>query len=428
MIPVFPVKPTRGRAALLMITLMFVLAQCDKNPILPSGLPTQWAFETLVVDIDTMAVHQVVRVPEHGSSRTLYAGMVDSIQTVKAGLLLKWAAFDSAATDSALDAILANFASAELRLFRRTFGADSFPDQGATFTVSLIEYADTLWTDRDTSLTLTDFTAATRLIGDSSMVVRSVEVYKNFYETTVDSVEYLPLRIDKQTLLDWSDGNLVNNGLLVSKSGSDAATVFHSSDALRSPYLALAYRDTTAATLKTAYFRVYEDISVYPALPGHDVSETGAIIQLGHSTGLVSRIDYVSHLELDSTQAIAGARLVLHKNEVLSHIKGDELHLSVLRRLEAWDKGDQTDAFRDIIFKRDDDRLVIDLGLSPNTHLRDYIVDYINGRPNYGFELVVRPDNYDPDQLVFWGPAAPDTLLRPRLELLLSDPYEEAGQ
>lgn len=409
-----------------MITLMFVLAQCDKNPILPSGLPTQWAFETFVVD--TMAVHQVVRASGHGSSMTLYAGMVDSLQTVEAGLLLKWAAFDSAATDSALDAILDNFASAELRLFRRTFGADSFPDPGATFTLSWIEHPDTLWTDRDTSLTLTDFIGAAVYISDSSLVKDSVEVYKDFYQTTREYVEYLPLRIDQQTLLFWRDGDLVNNGLLVSKSGTAAATAFHSSYAIQSPYLALAYHDTTEAgndTLKTAYIRVYEDISVYPTLPAHDVSETEAI-QLGHGTGRVSHIDYVSHVDRDSIQAIAGARLVLHKNEALSRIKGDELHLSVLRRLEEWGAGDQTDAFRDIIWKRDDDRLVIDLGLSPNSDLRDYIVDYINGRSNYGFELVIRPDNYDPDQLVFWGPAAPDSL-RPRLELLLSDPYEEAG-
>ncbi|MCH7858519.1 MAG: hypothetical protein IID14_02340 [Candidatus Marinimicrobia bacterium] len=389
-------------------SLVLVLLGCEQNPALPLSPSQPWSFKSII--IDDFAVAPLTRTPSHGNSLTLYAGVIADPEFREAGILIK-------VSNSSLDStLLANLEAAHLILIRRTFGADTLPKPAVLFTLSVIETAETLWTEVDTGLTIvTDFPDEVLTPkGDSTMVQDSVQVFTG---VTVASMakqyrEHLVLRVNPQVLSDWRTEGLTNNGFLIQVSGEEELVGFHSREALSAPYLAIAFHDTTstgADTVKTRYLRMQADMSVYHT-PVQDFPSDQPFIQLNHSKGLGVFID---SLTIVTNNPIVGGRLILHTQADAPQLVADQMKIDLLWHTDSLGVGDR---MASAVFQAGSDSLIMNVGA--------VVLRYVNGFDLYGLELVVDPQHNDFDNLSFWGSDA-DKLLRPRLEIISSFPYGE---
>ena len=357
--------------------------------------------------ISTMLDTVLIRTPTHRYSHTLYAGLTDEPVARESGILIKFASVDTSQ--------LADLQAAKLVLFRRTF-ADEPPELETNFDLYVIDEPDTAWAESDTGLTLTDFPNLV-FHADSSMIIDTVAVLVG------DTVlEHLAFPVDTLLLRQWAGGSMANNGFLIRQESGGALVGFYSWESYDlSPYLALTIADTTSTGADTTiiyYDPPTEDLSIYPSLPDNSIY-SDSLLHLDYSSGVRSHVDFAPYFDPDTTSIIAGARLVLHVNHGASQILADRVDLQVLRRAKPLAQGDSTEVLiSSVIYQKGSDNLVLKLG--------GFLSSVIAGvYENFGLDLVVIPSNHDFDHLVFWGASAPDSLKRPRLEIIYSSLYKE---
>jgi len=390
--------------------LLLILNRCEQNPIIATLPGSQWAFsDTFFAVVDTV----LVRTPSHGGSLTLYTGLIDK-QNGESGILIKFASMDSS--------WLANFLSARLVLFRRTFGGDTLPDPSLAFNLFTIDSQDTIWAESDTAGHTEMVSLVTELEGTACMSTDSITIPSGDTTDTRTDLEFLAFEVDSTILSAWRREEVANNGFLIRHENQGTLVGFYSGENIDlSPYLALTIADTTstgADTTITLYYPPTGDLSIYPS--NADISElSDGSLHLDHSSGVRSHVDFAPYFDPDTTRIVAGARLVLYVNHDVPLIVADQVDLKVLRRLQPLAEGDSTEVLINILTcSKESDRLVLNLG-SFVTGLAVGTVE------NYGLDLLVIPYNHDFDHLVFWGSSAPDSLKRPRLEVTYSRPYEE---
>ncbi len=386
--------------------LVLICSGCEQNPLLPLLPGSTWTFEKVV--ITDLAVTSLTRTPDNGSSLTLYAGVIADPELREAGILIKFAGLDTTE--------LNNMEGARLVLFRRTF-ADSTADPVTSFDFYIVEASDTAWTESDTGLTIDNFSQRT-LYATTQMTEDSVFA---FSADTLDITypEHLEIPVDTLLLRQWSTGLVANNGFLVLMNGGDLLLSFHAHGAFLSPYLALDLHDTTSAGADTTITEIHPmsaDLSIYP-VPVQGVPGSQPLIQLNHSKGLRSLIDFSDSLAVDPTRPIAGGRLILHTQTDSTRLAADQMKIDLWWRSEASDEGE---LMASTVFQAGSDSLIM--------NVEAVLLDYVNGRDFYGLELVVNPQHHDFDQLSFWGRDAPADSLSPRLEFLYSLPYNQVGE
>ena len=403
-------------AGLLAVTsaagLVLTLSRCEQNPLIATLPGSQWAFsDTFFAVVDTV----LVRTPSHGGSLTLYAGLTDE-QDGESGILIKFASVDSSR--------LANYQSARLVLFRRTFGEDTLPDPSLAFNLFTIasQVNDTIWTESDTAGHVKLDLLETTPEGTAYLSTAPITLPGEDTTTSHTDLEYLAFEVDSTIFSAWRREEVANNGFLIRQESQGTLVGFHSGDSYDlSPYLALTIADTTstgADTTITQYYPPTGDLSIYPPNPDNSIYSDGSL-HLDHSSGIRSHIDFAPYFDPDTTRIVTGARLVLYVNHDVPPIIADQVDLQVLRRLQPLAEGDPTEVLINILpCYKESDSLVLNLG----SFVTGLAVGTIE---NYGLDLVVIPNNHDFDHLVFWGASAPDNLKKPRLEIIYSSLYKE---
>ncbi len=394
--------------------LLLTLSRCEQNPII--DFPgSQWELsDTSYSVVDTV----LVRTPRHGGSHTLYTGLIDEDEPAprESGILVKFASVDSSR--------LANFRSARLVLFRRTFGNEPL-DPEVSFALYTIDEPDTIWTEADTAGHTEMESLVTEPKGTAYMSTVRITIPSGDTTLSRTDLEYLEFEVDSTTLSEWREGEVANNGFLIRQGSLSDMVGFHSSESNGiSPFLALTITDPTSTEGDTTYYKwSTADLSVYPwPNPNFGSTDSDSLLHLDYSSGLRSHI-YFS--DPDTTGIIAGARLVLHVNHDVSPIVADQMDIQVLRRAEPIEEGDSTVAvFGAKYIKGVDSLIVIGSYDLQEIQLRDILTGYARRTiTNYGLDLVVIPNNHDFDHLVFWGTCASDSLKRPRLDVIYGSPY-----
>lgn len=412
-----PTLPHIQWIGLLTITsamgLVLALSRCEQNPIITDFPGSQWTFQDTV--FFAMDDSSFTRTPSHGGSHTLYTGLIDEDEPDpwESGILIKFASVNSSR--------LANFRSARLVLFRRTFGGDAQPDSSMVFNLFTIDSQDTIWAESDTAGHTEMESLVTGLKGTAYMSTDSITIPSG--DTTIirTDLEYLEFEVDSTILSDWREGKVANNGFLIQQGSLSDLVGFHSSESNGiSPFLALTITDTTSTEGDTTYYKwSTADLSIYPwPNPDFDPTDSDRLLHLDHSSGLRSHI-YFS--DPDTTGIIAGARLILYENHDVDvpPIVADSVDIRILRRAIPLAEGDSTEVLiSSVIYQKGSDSLVLKLGrfLSSVT---------AGAYKNFGLDLAVIPKHHDFDHLVFWGSSAIDSLKKPRLEVIYSRPYVE---
>ncbi len=397
--------------------LLLILSRCENHPIIAPFPGSQWTFQDTV--IFTMDDSSFARTPSHGGSHTLYTGLIDEDEPAprESGILVKFASVDSSR--------LANFRSARLVLFRRTFGDEPLEPE-VSFALYTIDEPDTTWAESDTAGHTIMDSLVTGLKGTACMSRDSIAIPSGDSTIIRTDLEYLEFEVNSTTLSEWREGQVANNGFLIRQEDQGALVGFHSGESNGiSPFLALTITDTASTEGDTTYYKwSTADLSIYPS-PNldFDPTDSDSLLHLDYSSGLRSHI-YFSDPDTyfsdpDTTGIIAGARLVLHVNRDVDvpPIVADSVDIQVLRRAKPLAEGDSTEVLiSSVIYQKGSDNLVLKLGgfLSGVT---------AGAYKNYGLDLVVKPNNHDFDHLVFWGACASDSLKRPRLEVIYGLPY-----
>lgn len=393
--------------------LLLTLSRCEQNPIIHDLPGSQWTFQDTV--IFAMDDSSFTRTPRHGGSFTLYAGLIDEDEPEESGILVKFASADSSR--------LANFRSAQLMLFRRTFGDEPL-DPEVSFALYAIDEPDTIWTEADTAGHTIMNSLVTEQTGTASMSTAPIIIPSGDTTISRTDLEYLEFEVDSTTLSEWREGEVANNGFLIRWEDQGALVGFHSRESNDpSPYLILTFADTTSTgedTTRTLYRRPTADLSIYSSKPDNSVYADGSL-HLDHSNGIRSHINFGPNFDPDTTSNITGARLTLYLNDEVevSPIVADQVDIQVLRRARPLAQGDSTK----VLISR---AIYQGASISLSLNLGEFLSGVaIGAYMNYGLDLVVIPNNHDIDHLVFWGTSAPDSLKRPRLEIISSYLYEE---
>ena len=397
--------------------LLLILSRCEQNPIITDLPGSQWKIsDTTYSVLDTV----LVRTPEHGDSHTLYTGLIDEDEpdTRESGILIKFASVDCSR--------MVDFKSARLVLFRRTFGQDMLPDSSLVFNLSTIGSAtnDTIWTESDTAGHIRIDLLETTWMSTALMSMDSIATPSGDSIIIRTDLEYLAFQVDSTILSDWCEGEVANNGFLIQQGSLSDLVGFHSSESNGiSPFLALTIKDTTSTGGDTTYYKwSTADLSIYTwPNPNFDPTDSDSSLHLDHSSGVRSHIHFGSDFDLDTTGIITGARLTLYLNDEVevSPIVADQVDIQVRRRARPLAQGDSTEVLISrVIYQGASNSLSLNLGF--------FLSGVATGAyMNYGLDLVVIPNNHDFDHLVFWGSSAPDSLKRPRLEIIYSSLYKE---
>ena len=361
----------------------------------------------------------LVRTPSHGGSLTLYAGWTDELVPRESGILIKYASVDSSQ--------LANFQSAQLVLFRRTFGEDTLPDSSLAFNLFTIDSQDTIWTESDTAghvkLDLLETETTLALEGTAYLSTAPITLPGEDTTTSRTDLEYLAFEVDSTILSAWRREEVANNGFLIRQESQGTLVGFYSGENIGlSPYLALTITDTTSTGGDTTiYYPPTGDLSIYPPNPDNSIDSDGSL-HLDHSSGIRSHLDFAPYFDPDTTRIVTGARLVLYVNHDVPDVPpivADQVDLQVRRRAQPLAEGDSTRVLIEkLTYSNGSDSLILPLGL--------FLSGVVSKAfKNYGLDLVVIPNNHDFDHLVFWGASAPDNLKKPRLEIIYSSLYKE---
>lgn len=392
---------------MLALGLALMVASCQQNPLAVKLPGSQWSLTTVV---DFMTAAPVVRTPGHGASLTLYAGESEQSGFRRSAILIKFGSVDTANWEQLL--------GVELILIHRVFG-DALPELGVQFELLTVDEPDTAWSESDTSVVPGDFPGLTQ---QSNAALREdmVTVFEGGLAT--DSVmAHLAFPVDTLLLRSWAAGEQANNGYLIRRPEAGGLSAFHSrGNASLSPYLALAFADTTsegADTVSYQYRRPTADMSIYPPVP--PLPQDDGSLVLNHSLGLRTFLDFSPTFEADTVSAVVGARLILKPRPEASRLTAGQVALAVLRRAESAEVGDSSVSLSgSFSYVAGADSAVL--------NLVSLLSAIITGTvENFGLEIGVIPRYNDFDHLTFWGPDA-DPALRPRLEILYSRPYVEA--
>ncbi len=336
-----------------------------------------------------------------GGSYTLYAGQIIQLeQTREVGSLLRFGNVDSVK--------LANLDSARLLIFRRTFEGSPEPPTGVFTLEKIISAGDTTWFENDTVMTLDDF-PVTDSVSSSSLITDSVKVFVSSQSMDEIETDYLAFEVDLETLLDWREGTVPNDGFLLrAPAGSDLVN-FYSSESTRRPYLVINYRDTTqtgADTTKSSYYLAVQDISVYPTLV-NDIPAPDRLL-LNRSDGHRVHIDFSIPFDSLESRPVAGGRLVFNVDESATMMQAGTMVLHVGLRSLPFAQGDSAMIdYANFTYQANSDTLVY--------NLTSLLVDYQKGvRDNYGLDLMVTGSTHDFDRL---------TLFDPHLEIIYAVPF-----
>ena len=400
-----------------LLALVIMLGSCQENPLAVPLPGTQWVLDSAAVQISEVSL--LPRTPSHGGSRTLYAGHSAETDHREAAILLKFS-FPRADT-TLLDSLL----SARLTLILRVFDEDP-PGLGASFELHAVDAPDTVWAESDTALTLANFpqlTFQTMASPREDSVVVRINTITNEVADTLTFRQQISFPVDTLLLRQWAAAATPNNGFLIRQgSGSGLLSCYSGENDAFSPYLALTLADTTAAgadTVVVQYRFSPGDLSIYPsAVPVSPVIEPlppdDRSIELNHSYGLRSFLEFEPDFAPDSAKVVAGARLILRFRPDASRVRADQVVMQLSRRETA--NTEATERLLDFTYSVGSDSTIINLG-GFMTALS------IGSRENHGLELAVIPRENDFDHLTFWGPDAPDEGLRPRVEIIYAQPY-----
>ncbi|MFC1484695.1 hypothetical protein ACFL6Q_06595 [Candidatus Neomarinimicrobiota bacterium] len=393
--------------------LLFLVNQCEQNPIIASLPGSEWQLHTDLVQ--TMKDSVLYRTPVHGTSQTLYAGSTDDGQR-ESGILIKFAKIDTA--------VLPQFKYARLLLFRRPF-SDVEPVPSSQFSLSIIESDTVIWSESDTGLTVEDITDV-RLYGTAPVQISPATTFPEGIATE-GNVEHLAFDLDSLLLRQWATGALANNGFLIQGEDAGEMVGFYARGNVEySPYIALGLHDTSTSqepdTNIVRYHGPIQDLSIYPTLTAiagmaaNDIAD--GMIHLDHSNGLIGHLDFSDSFDPETNSMVAGAQLVLHTNEAQQPLQANAIELLVARHAESLVEGDSSIILlNDILYTTGDDSLVLSLG--------GYLTGLVAGSlHNYGLRISVLPRRHDFDHLVLWGSQAP-VGLRPRLEVTYATPFHE---
>ncbi|MCK4579432.1 MAG: hypothetical protein KAU50_11635 [Candidatus Marinimicrobia bacterium] len=362
----------------------------------------------------SLTVSDYQHTPAHGGSYTLYVGRIDGDAAREAGILIR---FPDAQTDSSL---IANYESAYLYLFVDDLSGIE-TDTNAIFSVSQINaVADSVWTEGDTALTISDF-ADTSFISDTSLVIGDALVYTSFSSIDTANVGHLALPVSQAAMEPIHSGVITNNGYLITRADGGSVASFTSSELVRTPYLVLNYTDTTdtgGVTTKTVYYRAADDLSIYPPSTNIDTTPGGSH-RLNFSDGQRLHID-LNHTFGGAEQLpVAGAKLILFVDRDNSTLNGSAMEIHVPARVVEGSSADSLKIWQSLPSRYDSD---VD---SLTINLNVLLDGYINGTlVNHGIDLVVRPSNNDLDDLYLWGHGTSDSVLKPRLEIIYGVPYQ----
>jgi hypothetical protein len=394
--------------------LLFLLSQCEQNPIIASLPGSEWQLHTDTVQ--TMQDSVLYRTPVHGTSQTLYAGSTDDGQR-ESGILIKFTQIDTT--------VLPRFKYARMVLVRKPF-SDVEPVPSSQFSLAIIESDTTIWSEIDTGLTVDDMTDV-RPYGTATLQVSPATTFPNG-TATEGNVEHVAFELDSLLLRQWATGVLPNNGFLIRREDAGELVGFYARGNLEfSPYIALGLHDTSTSkepdTSIVRYHRPTEDLSIYPTLTdiagmaANDIDD--GMIHLDHSNGLIGHLDFSDFFEPETTSMVAGAQLVLHANETERPLLAYAVEILVARHAESLVEGDSSIILLDdVLYTAGDDSLVLSLG--------GYLAGVVAGSiHNYGLRISVLPRRHDFDHLVLWGSQAPEGL-KPRLEVTYATPFHEA--
>lgn len=396
----------RSIAVAVLIASLFSVWACDENQIL-STLPGEgWS---LVADsITSITATSVKKARSVGGSATLHAGLIIEPIEREAGILLRFAAVDSIH--------LANFESAQLRIFRRTFPAS--PELlDSVFTLEKINTGpgDTLWVENDTGLTLMNF-ADTDSISSASLIDDTVNVLQSGTSIVRQSAEHLAFDIDSTLLLAWRENPMTSYGFLIRAPEGSGLVSYYSRESIWPPYLAINHYDTTAGStdIKTDYYIPVHDASAYPPLAGPAPSD--AQLVLNRSDGYQGYIDFSEQFDSLGARPIASGRLILTVVEDATHMMSSLMVMDIFLRIQPVSQGDSgIFDYDDIAFSAAGNTLVYNLG--------PLLMDYVSERyENHGFDIVVGGSQNDFDRLTLWGPDALDPADQPRLEIVYALP------
>ena len=399
----------------LALGLALMVASCQQNPLAVPLPGSQWSLQTTVVD--SMIAAPVVRTPGHGTSLTLYAGESEQSGFRRSEILIKFGSVDTTNWEQLL--------GVELILIQRVFETD-LPELGEQFELLTVDEPDTAWSESDTSVVPGDFPVLAQG-SNAALLEDTVTVFVGGLAT--DSVmAHLAFPVDTLILRNWATGEQANNGYLIRSLEADGLSAFHArGNASLSPYLALAFADTTsegADTVSYQYRRPTADMSIYPggegsAPPVPPLPQDDGSLVLNHSLGLRTFLDFSPTFVANTVSAVVGARLILKRRREASRLTAGQVALAVLRRAESAELGDSSVSLSgSFSYVAGADSAVL--------NLVSLLSAIITGTvENFGLEIGVLPRYNDFDHLTFWGPDA-DPALRPRLEILYSQPYVEA--
>ncbi|MEE9465578.1 MAG: hypothetical protein V3W14_08430, partial [Candidatus Neomarinimicrobiota bacterium] len=384
---------------LALITGLFSVWACDNNQLVNTIPGSGW---NLIADsINTMTDTTYQRARNIGDNASLYTG-VSQPDGREALLLFGFSTLDSL--------ILANFDSAKIRIFHRTFNASpELLDSVFTLERIIAGAGEEPWVESDTGLVPENF-GNSDSVASAIMTNDTVDVLQSGLVVVRQRVEHLTFDISKDLLQAWYNESPPNHGLLLRVPEGIGLVSFYSSESIRPPYLVVTYQDTSTDISRTNYFLPAHDVSVYPALTGSAPADR---LVLNRSDNHRVHINFKKQIDSLESRPVASARLILTVDADETHMMSSTMELEVHLRTQPIADGDSGMVEYDaIVFTAIDNRL--------EYHLGPLLMQYLSKwRNNFGFDLVVSDSQNDFDRLTLWGLTAPD---RPRLEIVYAIP------
>lgn len=399
----------RARIFCVPILTAIVFMACEQKPLILSFDDSEWQLleRTYTIKSDTA----FVTFPIHSGSWSLYAGFTaDTLGALsrESAIVMRFEIDDTAK--------FAQRSGAKIRLFRRAWDEDPVDLAAQTFNLYMVDTTGTQWNENKAGWTLDSLTYIDNYVTSAQMRDTLAQIYVEGDSLREERVEFLEFPID----------SLSAEGFVIRMASTSHLATFHSRHDIGKPYLLVDFppdtteTDTVEATQQ--YFYPTADLSLYPSTEEYVPTLPTGLISLNRSEGLsyhisVSDLPFISAGEPIS---LVTGRLVFYVDRTSMGQTWADVSLLVYERPNYFSESDSTEplVLLQNVYKKGADSLVIPLG---SGLLSKYVNDPIDG----GLDFVVAPQNHDFDHLYFWGADAPDSLLRPRLEIIYNNPYGE---
>ncbi len=401
-----------SRACIFCVPLLtaIVFMACEQKPLIVSFDDSEWQLLERSYTIQSDSDTAFVAPPIHALSWSLYAGYTaDTLGVLnrESAILMRFTIADTAK--------FARRSGAKIRLFHRAWDEDpviqTFDLYGIVF-----DTVSTQWNENKIGWTLDDsLTNITNYISSAEIQASSVQVYGEGDSLSEETVEFLEFSID----------SLSTEGYIIEMASISHQATFYSRHDIRKPYLMVDYppdtTDTDTVDATQEYYYPTADLSLYPSTEEYRPTLPTGLVSLNHSEGLRYHIS-VSDLPFirdEEPISIVTGRLILYVDQAATGQTRADMSLVVYERPGYFSVSDSIVALilLNNVYTKGADSLIIPLGAGL---LNKYVNDPIDG----GLDFVVVPQNHDFDHLYFWGAKAPDSL-RPRLEIIVNNPYGE---